>query len=211
PEAILPALVETIAQTLKLPYVAVTVVKKAEGRRQKAEGGRAHHFAAFSASSEPVEGVKDEVVAGYGPAREKVISLSLVYQGQRVGQLLVAPRAPGEIFSRAEQRLLAQIAHQAAGVVHTVRLNQDLQRARERLVVAREEERRQMRRGLHDGLGAQLASLTLKADAAQRQLANDPETAEALLLELRRDTQQAIHDIRTLVRRLGAAGEEVAP
>jgi signal transduction histidine kinase len=80
-----------------------------------------------------------------------------------------------------------------------VRLTADLQHSRERLVTAREEERRRIRRDLHDGLGPALASLTLKLDAARNLLARDPATAEALLLELKTQTQTAIADIRRLV------------
>jgi signal transduction histidine kinase len=80
-----------------------------------------------------------------------------------------------------------------------VRLTADLQRSRERLVTAREEERRRLRRDLHDGLGPALASLTLKLDAARNLLARDPAATGALLLELKTQTQTAIADIRRLV------------
>jgi signal transduction histidine kinase len=84
-------------------------------------------------------------------------------------------------------------------VAHAVRLTADLRRSRERLVAAREEERRRLRRDLHDGLGPQLASLTLKLDAARNLLAHDPAAADALLVELKDQTQTAIADIRRLV------------
>ena len=58
-----------------------------------------------------------------------------------------------------------------------VQLTADLQRSRERLVVAREEERRRLRRDLHDGLGPQLATLTLKLDTANNIMSSDPERA----------------------------------
>ena len=53
---------------------------------------------------------------------------------------------------------------------YAVQLTRDLQHSRERLVTAREEERRRLRRDLHDELGPTLASLTLKLDAARNQL-----------------------------------------
>jgi signal transduction histidine kinase len=51
------------------------------------------------------------------------------------------------------------------------------------LVTAREEERRRLRRDLHDGLGPALASLTLKLDAARNLLARDRAATETLLLD----------------------------
>jgi signal transduction histidine kinase len=78
------------------------------------------------------------------------------------------------------------------------RFTEDLQRSRERLVVAREEERRRIRRDLHDGLGPMLASLTLKLDVASDMVGDKP-AARALLRDLKDQTQTAITDIRGLV------------
>ena len=75
----------------------------------------------------------------------------------------------------------------------------DLQHSRERLVTAREEERRRLRRDLHDGLGPALASLTLKVDAARDELGYDTESAAEMLAGLKGDIQAAIGDIRRLV------------
>jgi signal transduction histidine kinase len=123
----------------------------------------------------------------------------LVYQGETVGQLILATRAPGEMFSPADQRLLDDLARQAGVAVHAVRLTSDLQRARERLVTAREEERRRLRRDLHDGLGPQLASQTLLIDTVFRLLPNDIDGAINLLQRLKSQSQDAIADIRRLV------------
>ncbi len=171
PESVLPAIVESIAQTLKLPYAAIALKNNDQL----------------------------EIAAAYGLPTRDPLPLPLTYQAEAVGQLLVAPRAPGEAFTPAEQRLLEDIAHQAGVAAHAVRLTADLQRSRERLVTAREEERRRLRRDLHDGLGPALASLTLKLDAARNLLVRDPAATNALLLELKTQTQTAIADIRRLV------------
>ena len=84
-------------------------------------------------------------------------------------------------------------------------LFQELQRSRERLVAAREEERRLLRRDLHDGLGPILTAVTLKADAARSTLHAAPGQARGLLAELRGDAKQAIGDLRRVVEDLRPA------
>src|SRR5581483_5351827 len=118
--------------------------------------------------------------------------LPLVYQGTRLGELQVGPRAPGEPFDASELRLLQDLAHQIAVAVHALRLSLELQRARERLVAAREEERRRLRRDLHDGLGPALSGLMLKIEAARNLAERDPAAAKALLVELKTQAQAAI-------------------
>jgi signal transduction histidine kinase len=80
-----------------------------------------------------------------------------------------------------------------------VRLTTDLQRSRERLVAAREEERRRLRRNLHDGLGAQLAALNVQAGILRHLIPRDPAAADELVVELREELRAAIADIRRLV------------
>jgi signal transduction histidine kinase len=169
-EALLPTIVETVAQALKLPYAAITL-KQGD---------------AFTPA------------ATFGLAQDKLFTLPLVYHSETIGQLLLAPRATGDAFTAADQRLLETIARQAGVAVHAVRLTADLQRSRERLVTAREEERRRLRRDLHDGLGPQLASLTLKLETARNRLAHDP-LAETLLSDLAGHTQATVAEIRRLV------------
>jgi signal transduction histidine kinase len=68
--------------------------------------------------------------------------------------------------------------------------------------MAREEERRRLRRDLHDGLGSALASLSFNLDAARNFLSRDPDATDALLVELKSQTQGAIADIRRLINDL---------
>ncbi len=91
------------------------------------------------------------------------------------------------------------LARQAGIAAHAMLLTADLQRARERLVAAREEERRRLRRDLHDGLGPQLSSQALTIDAVRALMRRDPDAAETLLLDLKAQAQDAIADIRRLV------------
>jgi signal transduction histidine kinase len=95
--------------------------------------------------------------------------------------------------------LLDDLARQVGIATHAVRLTADLQHSRERLVTAREEERRRLRRDLHDGLGPTLASFTLKLDAARNLLEREPATTNALLADLKAQAQAAIANIRRVV------------
>ena len=113
--------------------------------------------------------------------------------------MVVGHRGTNEPFSEVDVRLLADIARQAGVAAHAVRLTADLQRSRERLVTTREEERRRLRRDLHDGLGAALAGVVLQLGAARTLLVRDPNAATQLLDKLRVEVQDAITDIRRLV------------
>src|SRR5215212_1285799 len=171
PDTVLPTLVETIAQALKLPYVAI-LLKESEGFR---------------------------TTAAYGSPRGEPETLPLVYQREELGRLVLSPRAPGEGFSESDRSLLEDLARQAEVAVHAVRLTTDLQHSRERLVATREEERRRLRRDLHDGLGAQLAGLNVQAGTLRRLIPRDPDAADVLVVELRDELRSAIADIRRLV------------
>jgi two-component system NarL family sensor kinase len=171
PEAVLPTIVETVAQALKLPYAAIALKQDD----------------AFS------------ITTSYGLSQGKPLILPLVYHTETIGQLLLAERAPGDAFTAADQRLLEDIAHQAGVAVHAVRLTADLQHSRERLVTTREEERRRLRRDLHDGLGSTLAALHLQAGAIRAMVRHDPAAAEEELADLQAEIRSAVGDIRRLV------------
>src|SRR5687767_5738447 len=111
PKAVLPTVVETIAQALKLPYAAILLKEGGEYR----------------------------TAAAYGSLTTEPETLPLVYQKEEIGRLVLSPRAPGEAFSPADRSLLEDLARQAEVAVHAVGLTADLQRSRERLVATREE------------------------------------------------------------------------
>jgi signal transduction histidine kinase len=178
PDAVLPLVVQTVATSLKLPYAAIAL-RYAEG---------------------------ETVAAAYGQPQEELARFPLTYQSEVVGTLLAAPRSPEEDFSLADQRLLTLLAQQAGIAAYSLRLTTELQRltvdlqqSREQLVIAREEERRRLRRDLHDGVGPTLASLLQRIDAAQYLVSDDPAAAIARLRELKTQVRTTIADIRRLV------------
>jgi two-component system NarL family sensor kinase len=167
--AVLPALAETVANTLKLPYVAIEL-----------EGS-------------------DAPAAERGILRGEPLVLPLAHGGAPIGRLTLGPRTPADPFTVAERRLFADIARQVAVAAHAVRLTEDLQHSRESLVTAREEERRRLRRDLHDGLGPTLAGVALQLESARTLLDRDPRAVDGLLERVVAETQAAIADVRRLV------------
>lgn len=127
---------------------------------------------------------------------DAVVRAPLAYQGERFGELVVVV-PPGRTLSLADRQLLDDLARQTAVIVNAVHLTLDLQHSRARLVTAQEEERRRLRRDLHDGLGPSLAAIVLKLNAVGT-IVNDPAAVE-LLTQLRQETRAAIADIRRLV------------
>ena len=78
----------------------------------------------------------------------------------------------------------------------------ETRRSRERILVAREDERRRLQRDLHDGLGPTLASLYQRVDAARSLVETDPAAADRLLADVGTQTRSLIGDIRGLVQAL---------
>jgi signal transduction histidine kinase len=134
----------------------------------------------------------------FSPADCVVETLPLVYQRETIGQMFLAPRAPGEAFSPPDRRLLESIARQAGVAAYNVRLTQDLQCSREALVTTREEERRRLRRDLHDGLGPAIASMSFKLDAINNLADRDTDAVKKLATELKTQMQEALADIRRI-------------
>jgi signal transduction histidine kinase len=140
-----------------------------------------------------------EVAAEQGiRGREPEFVLPLSYQGDEIGQLIAEP-APRSVLSATDRQLLDDLARQAGAAVHSVRVMSDLQRSRERLIAAREEERLRLRRDLHDGLGPTLAALVFKIGLIRDSVRDDPARSDRLLQELGGETKNAIADIRSLV------------
>ncbi|MBA2248216.1 MAG: sensor histidine kinase [Chloroflexia bacterium] len=143
-----------------------------------------------------------DLVAESGTPGAIQFGIPMVYQHERIGELRVTPRGPGDGFSPGDQELLESVARQTAVAAYAMRVSGDLQLARERLVTAREEERRRLRRDLHDGLGAPLAGLTIQSGVIKRLVRSEPVRAEAELDHLQEELRSAIADIRRLVHGL---------
>jgi len=162
--------VETVAGALRIPFVAVALQQDDH----------------------------DVVAASHGQATEDLLRLPLTHQGALVGELRLANRGPRDNFSPADLEVLRELAVHISAAATSVLLTRELQRSRERLVTARAEERRRLRRDLHDGLSPQLVGVALKLDGIRNRLEDLPEVRRDLD-ELADRTRAAIADVRGLV------------
>lgn len=174
PDDVLPAVVDTVAGSLRLPYAAIELADGAGGYGPGAVHG-----------------------APVGP----VHVVPLRHQGEEVGRLLVSGRGREDPLEPLDLRLIDALAQQAGPAVQAVRLQADLVRSRAQVVASREDERRRLRRDLHDGLGPTLAAIGLKAGLAARQVPADS-PAHALLGEISAEARASVADVRRLVEAL---------
>lgn len=178
PEAVLHLVVRTIKDSLKLPYASLSLYKN---------------------------GV-EVTVSEEGILDDEHFIYKLLYQGEEIGLLKLARRAPREEFTVSDRKLLDMLVRQASVVVQSAKasldlkiLANDLQESRENLVLAREEERRKLRSNLHDDLAPRLAALALTAAAAEDLVESNPLATKDILGELHTTIRQTVSEIRSLV------------
>jgi signal transduction histidine kinase len=140
-----------------------------------------------------VEGIEPARAGqGLGPTT----SLPLEYQGRVVGDIIVSAR-PGERLAEVDRRTLEQVAHYVAVTVEAVRVGEDLRRAQRALQDAQAEERRRIRRDLHDGVCPTLASIHLRLLAHRRRLPDGLSVDDIV-----DQTSDAIREVRRIVEGL---------
>jgi signal transduction histidine kinase len=140
--------------------------------------------------------------ADWGILATDVERIPVHFYEDLVGHLTVARREPNTAPNRADDRVLSLLLPHVATAMHLVRLTADLNAARGQAVRAREEERRRIRRDLHDGLGPVLAGLGLSLEGVADLVGADPERARVLLVELGESVHATIADVRRLVYEL---------
>lgn len=141
----------------------------------------------------------ERVRVEHGRPADATVSLPVVYRGEDVGVVTLPARTA---LSERDQLLLGDLVRQAAAAARASELSAALQRSREALVRGREDERRRLRRDLHDSLGPSLGAVTLRIETARNLAATDPARADALLEAATADIAAALADVRRLVHDL---------
>lgn len=170
----LPALAGAVAETFKVGHVRVDVLTP--------DGGL--------------------LSATHGSAPAEVQEIDIAYQGEHVGRLVLPVQGFRSMLSHRDQGLLVDLVRQAAVAIRARLLASELQESRERLVIGREDDRRRIRRDLHDGLGPVLGGVALRLQAAGNAIESDPSRARELVGLARTEVSEALDDVRRLVHDL---------
>jgi len=140
-----------------------------------------------------------DVIAESGEPTALRHAVDLRLGGSTLGELVVGLRAGERRLAAADAGVLELMAVPLAMAQRSATLAEEVADSRGRIVAGQEEERRRLRRDLHDGLGPVLTGIAYKLDAARNLLATEPERVDELLRELRATTGGAIEDIRRVV------------
>ncbi|MGY2873832.1 signal transduction histidine kinase [Marmoricola sp. URHA0025 HA25] len=144
----------------------------------------------------------ERLTATFGDRPEEVRTLPITYRESEVGRLVLPVRGLRSRLSPRDEKLLGDLVRQAATAARTSRLADELQASRERLVNTREEERRRIRRDLHDGLGPAMAGVVYQLETARLLVSADPDGATAQIDSVRDHVQAIVADVRRLVHEL---------
>ncbi|GAA3390817.1 GAF domain-containing sensor histidine kinase [Cryptosporangium minutisporangium] len=213
PAAVLPTVVDTVAQALRLPHVSIwqvdgDVLRLAAGRFAPSPGIEVADAVAedlFRRATRPLELPELRSAGTFGTALDTAgvtLAFPLRHAGELVGVLCAAPRRAGESWSDPDRRALAQLARHTGAVVHADRLTtalrrslEELRRSQQRLVTTQEQERRRIQGDLHDGLGPTLAAIRLHLETCL-----DPGTPVPAWLR---------HELGRIDELVGEAGSDV--
>jgi signal transduction histidine kinase len=172
PEDALQEMLTLLARRLHLTYAAIEV---------------------FATGSSPA------VMTSTGVSVGLPVDVDLAVGGTTLGSLRLEVDPSRDPFGPGDRRLLEDVGSQVGALVQAVAINRELQRSRQHLVATREEERRRLRRDLHDGLGPALASLAMRLETAQDLIAVNPQEAAEFVGRLSEQAREEIAEVRRLV------------
>jgi signal transduction histidine kinase len=216
-DAVLPTVVETTAQALRLPHASIWLRDEGVLRLAAAYGAAP---ATEAVDEDPtltslLETARPTEVAsldhrsrlhGALAPTGATLAYPLQHRGIAVGLLCLAPRGPSDAWASIDLATLGDLARHAGAAVHATRLSSDLQRSlaelqrsRELLVASQEQERRRIQRDLHDGLGPILAAVRLHLEALLHAAADTPPNMRQGLERIDALVGQAATEVRRLV------------
>src|SRR5215210_381863 len=214
PYEVLSEFTERVGETLSVEDTIsrmTELITAATGARRAEVWLRIGDELRLEASSPPRESDGDERLPLRPDDRLPVIpdatsAIAVRHHDDLLGMIAVEVPATDPLTPEQE-RLLAELAAQGGLVLRNVGLpaelrarRQELQRSRERLVAAQDEQRRRIERNLHDGAQQQLIALTVKARLAEQVAERDPSKSVTLLRDIHQDAQSALEDLRDLAR-----------
>ena len=159
----------------------------------------AETFCASGVLLEPDQRLGLVAVRVGGMPAEPALERDLRHRGQSLGRIVLGARAPGEPYAAADLALADLLSAQLALALDAVALATQLQISRGQIVTAHEEERRRLRRDLHDGLGPALAGIALTLQAAEN---TGGPAADQLVSGARAQLEDVVGEIRHIVRGL---------
>lgn len=176
-------IVRTAADSLRLPWVALDL---------------------------ETEGTWSRVAEVGAPRPREPCVIPIRDAGEDVGRLLAGARRGERGLAERDAHLLRDLATQAGPAVRSARLLAELSDSRERLVQARESERRRLRRDLHDCLSPALSGIGLTADTARRLLIRQPRLVDDLLARIAGEARDSADVVRRMLADLRPAALEDA-
>ena len=174
-DALLPSLATTVAEAFRLDFVAIDL-RAGDGWRR---------------------------LAVYGTRTEQVETRALTSGDGEIGSLTLGWR-DGSALRTRDRAALDDIVPHLALAVGMVRLTDDVRRSSLAIVTAREEERRRIRRDLHDGLGPSLTGVGMGLRTVVRRLerTDADHTTMALLSRLADEVHASVGEVKRIVRDL---------
>ena len=174
-ETLLVSLTATVAEALRLDHVAIDLTSPGDGWIRVAE-------------------------CGTGTDHDD--DFALATGDQVLGRLVVGCR--GARLGTRDRAVLADVVPHVTLAVGLIRLTGELRRSRLNVVTAREEERRRLRRDLHDGVGPSLTGISMGLHTVVRRLhraGSNPQDAE-LLERLADEVDTSAREVKRIVRDL---------
>jgi signal transduction histidine kinase len=147
------------------------------------------------------------------PASVPTRAIEVRHQGEPIGEVAVT-KAPGDALLPAEEALLQDLASQAGLALHNVRLTDELEArleelaiqadqlkaSRQRLVTARDAQRRGLERDIREGPRHMLTAIATGVDRARDLAASSPADADAELERLGEQANATLEGLRDLAR-----------